>query len=173
MSMFTEILNPFIKTRNQVKNKHGEWIDQVETKTQEEVKLITGLRETVDQGYKEVYKTVAEKTIIDSFLISATKFVYPILWINDITSTDIGSNMFHSVGRELRYYPSMQRINESGNDYFSVINEYESSDEKYYTVELKKPIIIPKGSTIAFSQAEGEGEVTYKLVLREFWEVEK
>lgn len=172
MSNFTEILNPYIKVRNQVKDKNGDWIDESFSTVRENTRMISQLRKEIEKdGYVKLFEAEDEQTIIESFYIVATQNCFPAIWLNksNENSNDRGTNLFYILNHRFRTSPSMQNIDSYGSDYFEVISKEEGVAEDgqdFYTVMLKKPISIPKGSVIGVKGSSDYNQVSCKLVVK-------
>lgn len=177
MSNFAEILNPYIRTRPQVRKKDGTWVDKTETNIIEKISMHSGTRVDVSEGYHVAFETKADKTIFESILISGTEDVTPVMWLEkrNVGNTGALTNMFYIMGNELRYNPSLGIINDFGSDYFTIIEENTFGTARGFSAKLQSPFELPRGCTLAFRATNdypSEGVVNYKIVVREFWEVE-
>lgn len=167
MSFVTEIMNPFINVRNQIKNRQGNWVD--EQTPPHELKMVE--RFGIEVNYETELKVFEEwnkKIIIESIVIATDGELSPHL-MQSTSSTDEQTNIFRTVGNSLGGgYATPNRINRSngGHDYFDQPHYNEESLESLMI--LKRPVFMPDGAMLIMRGHEDyTGNATFKVVWRE------
>lgn len=181
MSLFTEILNPYIRTRPQVKNKYGQWVDQERLKNDESIQIYHGLRKPISSGSLiHVFESWDSKVVIESLTFVSDGRVHPFLWVNkDRTTENLAEyNLFQMVGPEIvngvigsRLYPNASIIETYGHDLLETV-KHEVDGQTVYTTTLKRPLTLPNGCKLSFrTSSNPDIPVTYKSIIRKIYEV--
>ena len=161
MSLFTEIINPFVTIHNKIKDKNGKWIDA--TKDVRERVSYNGLRSPVpNSGSYVVFIDFEDEIMLDHLAYSCDAPVYPVLFSKK-GSTDLYSPHQQLIGLTHggRSGATPSTIQTGGHDYLTGV--FNASNEGIIT--LKKPIFLPEGGRLEFralSNSTG-GEVTYDV----------
>lgn len=172
MSMFTEILNPFMNVRNQIK-QNGRWVDK-------------GLRKETHGNVSALNKEITFNTdwkimtkwnthiIIDAFEFStASPFIYPLLFAKAGSDGDYAQNLFHIIRPTGRSNATVTEIYKYGSTFLES-EQFKNEDDSLwgYIVKLKAPIHLPSGCQLVIrTLANGSGDtLSYKLQWREIVE---
>lgn len=170
--MVTEILNPFIKTRNQIK-KNGRWVDQSLDK--EEQSHIQSLRKSLKSGdtWTLIPYWIGKHLTIDSIEVGTTSPYLAIACMVGTPNSDYKNNLFQVV------YPNGGRAPASpttllkyGNSYMKCEQFTEDEAKNIvggYKMTLKQPIHLPQGGKIVFSVLGDDRtlDFTYSVKYRE------
>lgn len=165
MSIFTEITNPFINNRNQIKNTDGKWIDMQEERHIQ--KRSTQLRLKPENGVTyNVFTSFNRPVYLEMFEMGGViNGCYPLLFLS---SGEDGSyqSIFHVIRFDGRANPTPSMLRESLSEHLET--KQSSSDDTQNIITLKKPIFLPEGCKLAIrSLSTVEQEVTYKAFWRE------
>lgn len=170
MSMFTEIINPFLNVRNKVKNRSGQWVDQ--QPPNEEIVARESHGTSVDGNTEIVVFDVSnKKVIIDSLVIYTDAQLSAHLLVSPKGSGGT-INIFRVVGINSIGFLTPNRIHSYArghHEYFDLVN-YDEDTERGLMM-LKKEVTLPTGGRLTLQgNSPNEGTVTYKVVWREIEE---
>ena len=172
MSMFTEIINPFINVRNKIKNRSGQWVD--ETKEIGETKMHTRWNVDLDDNEElVVFENWGKKIIVESIFISSDAEVSPHLFISD-SGNDAQTNIFRSIqSPQAMGFATPNRINNADrhHDYIDLV-EYDGINDGVPSramMLLKKPITLYSGGKLVLqaNQTTPDSRLTFKVVWHE------
>src|SRR5699024_554906 len=165
MSIVTEILNPFIKTRNQVKNKSGQWVDQPSDKwTQHSASLRGNISK--EGGSVNIINRFNREIVIDSFSFLVYENIHATCH-KDSREVPYVTQIFHSLTTAGPSASFPYIIDRDGHDYLEIQKKDENSEGKtYYIVRLKKPLYLPEGCHL---ELKAGNSVTGSFMYKVFW----
>src|SRR5690625_1455671 len=156
MSMFTEIINPFLNVRNQIKNRAGQWVDKT-IEPNEVLRHYTsdGTPFTGSQ-MESIFNVTGKKVIIEQLTVAMNTDININIIPSEYSSVsstraNISQAIYNTIagnvdrGRSSRTtlldgHPLFQRVlGGSGENEDEVIN---------HTFILRRPIVLPNGGEL-------------------------
>lgn len=167
MSMFTEIINPFINVRNKIKNRSGQWVD--ETNEIGETKVFERFSSPLENNDEVVvFENWGKKIIVDSFIIASDAEVSPHINIRN-DSADASNNILRSIQTSVAIgFATPNRIN-NADGYHDYIDLVKYTDGGEAMMILKRPITLYSGGKfyLKANSATEDTRLTCKIVWHE------
>ena len=170
MSMFSEIINPFLNVRNQIKNKSGQWVDMSTPKEETKVHAsnnrdITGDTEII------IFEHWDRKIVLEGLVLASNAEMSPHLYVKPTGSQDYLNDVFRSIQDHLGIgFATPRRISESDNnhDYLDLV-KYDGIKDGVpsgsYMV-LKRPVVMGHGGKLVI---QGNEEYTGNAIIKVVW----
>jgi hypothetical protein len=163
----SHIINPFLPTRNHVKNKNGDWIP--ETKDDGDIIILDAFNREITTEFDNIYNT-DRPFVIEAFEWGTQNHenISPRLYPGESSASGIYSNLFVTIASTARGSCTARNIGVRGSSYFYK-RSYDVNDN-FYSFSLTNPIFMPKGGTLGWI---GTGDYTnfqtvrYHIVIRE------
>ena len=178
LTFISEVINPFIKTRNQVLGRNGEWIDEREKRYT--LKNSWANLKQIGLGEKEViFETWDKEIILESFVFtdlidSTTSRIYPTLHITEGQTAAYNSQIFFNTLLEgdtgSRTLPSGINIKNGYSQQLELQHSETLEGQTLYIVSLRNPIVLPKGGRLAMnnpSSGNSASQFSYSAIWRE------
>src|SRR5699024_3814722 len=140
-AMFGHILNPFLKTRKEIKNQNGQYVD--EKIPSERLHVVELNNRDLTNGDIILFETENKKIIIDSFELGVTghpSAIYPRYYQS---LNDNAPNVLKGVKGSTTYALTHLYVEKYGSSMFESI-QYDI-DNGYYKIVNKGPLIFPQG----------------------------
>lgn len=147
MSMFTEIINPFINVRNQVKNSSGSWVDEsVKTENSRVIKIESYNDNNPIDFTREVFTESNKKIIIETLVFKSDSNMG--LRLENVSEGPYRSSndLFWTVGGATSYMATFDSVQNRGNAFLE--HSTFEVEENYRTLTLKRPVTIPNGGRL-------------------------
>lgn len=162
MSMFSEITNPFIATREQIRRSDGSW--GFAPNKEEVQKQTSYLGRAISGEGTSILTSFGRPTTIQHLEIALqadNPTVFPLLYIDQRHDGNYNS-IFHVITKRGRSNPTPGLLDSHYHTHLGVeLNE--AGDAKVY---LKKPLYLPQGCRLVLKGFDGEdSKATYKM----FW----
>ena len=172
MSMFSEIINPFLNVRNQIKNRAGQWVDKTIEPNEVLRHYTSDGTDFTDNQMESIFNVTGKKVIIDQLTVAMDTDIN----INIIPSEYAGvSNTQANISQAVLNWGgggvyrgrSSRTTTINGHPlYEKVMGENEENPESH-TITLKRPIILPNGGELRIYGYNASGEASWSIVTRE------
>ena len=172
MSMFTEIINPFLNVRNIVKNRAGQWVDKTIEPDEVLRHYTSDGTDFTDSQMESIFNVTGKKVIIDQLTVAMDTDIN----INIIPSEYAGvsntqANISQAVlnwasGGVYRGRSSRTTIINGHPLFEKVMGENEENPESH-TITLKRPITLPNGGELRIYGYSANGSASWSIVTRE------
>ena len=145
--MYSEILNPYLNNRNQVKNQKGQWVD--EKQPSETIHTRTISNKDLSDDHFVVFDESEKEIIIDSLFFGTNNKsgIYMRLFSNpEDDDQSYASNMFVGIKGSGAWSLTQLYIKENGHPLLENYL-YDEENNNYNTIN-KRPIHLPKGGKL-------------------------
>jgi len=161
MSIISEVTNPFITTRQQIKNKNGDWVN---IPFKEVVQKQAGhFNRSISEDGTSILTSFGKATTIEMFEFTNHKddpTIYPLLYIDPRHDENYNS-IIHTISKTGRTNPTPNILRLHHHEFLGVEYDSEGENAKVY---LKKPIHLPQGCRLVL-KGFNDSKSTYKI----FW----
>jgi len=139
--LFGHILNPFLRTRKEIKNQYGQFVD--EKIPSERLHVVELNNRDLTNGDIVLFETEEKKIIIDSFELGVTghpSAVYPRLYQS---LNENATNILKGVKGATAFALTHRYLEEYGHSMFKSLQF--DRENNYFKMTNKRPIVLPQG----------------------------